>query len=358
MAATPHLLSEATASSELQGTRFLDVINSYERYYACGKTHTARAKRLDLQHFAKFLVEFRGYSKAEKLKVRDFDFSAVQRFVDDSLAKGESPATVARRLATIKHMGRTLSEKVAGFINPAREVKPPKIPVQRPQAVPKQELSAIKRKAKERLSRKHSFIRSRNLMLLNFLLDTGIRADEARLLKRGQLDDKLEWVKNVRTKGRRYRNVYITSAVRKSLTKYLEERERELKNFFSKLSKRSDRELPLFISSYGAKAAKPESFMMGAKTLWRAINEFTSEQHLHPHLLRHSYALDLLNHSNDIRLVSQALGHSDVKVTMRYTERKDEEIASALERARLGSKIASNSQGSRRSPANKKNQLD
>ena len=71
---------------------------------------------------------------------------------------------------------------------------------------------------------------------------------------------------------------------------------------------------------------------MGAKTLWRAINEFSSEVALHPHLLRHTFAMDLLDSSKDIRLVSQALGHGDVKITMRYTERSDIEVAKAIEK--------------------------
>jgi site-specific recombinase XerD len=74
--------------------------------------------------------------------------------------------------------------------------------------------------------------------------------------------------------------------------------------------------------------------LMGAKSIWRAINELSAETQLHPHLLRHSYALDLLDSSNDVRLVAQALGHSDVRITMRYTERKEEEVAAALERSR------------------------
>jgi len=52
--------------------------------------------------------------------------------------------------------------------------------------------------------------------------------------------------------------------------------------------------------------------------------------------LRHTYATELLEDSKDIRLVAQALGHSDVRITMRYTERGNEEVAAAVERARKG----------------------
>lgn len=320
--------------SGVAGTPLQSLVEGYTRYYASGDTHTARAKRLDLQHFLAFLAEHCGYAKTSKLKVRDWDFSAVQQFMDTSLAKGEAPATVARRLATLKHMGRTLAEKMPGFTNPAKEAKAPKITAAKPKALSTRELKAVLGKAKERIADKETFIRFRNRVILEFLVDTGLRADEVRLLRMSQIDEKLEWIKNVRTKGRRYRNVYITSKFRPRLKEYLERRAAKLKECYAKLSKSEDRKLPVFISTYNAVPAKPESFEMGAKTLWRAINELSAGTPLHPHLLRHSFALDLLESSHDVRLVSQALGHSDVRITMRYTERKDHEIAHALERSR------------------------
>ena len=115
------------------------------------------------------------------------------------------------------------------------------------------------------------------------------------------------------------------------MKKYLKRREQELKKFYPDLKPSQDSRLPVFISTYKAKAIEPDSFVMGAKTLWRSINELSKEFHLHPHLLRHSFALNLLESSKDVRLVSQALGHSDVRVTMRYTHRADEEMAKAVE---------------------------
>jgi site-specific recombinase XerD len=315
-----------------------NIFDSYIRYYAGGNDHTARAKRLDIQHFLEFLCLEKSFSKPTKLKLKDWNYTSVQRFVDKSLHSGESPSTVARRLATLKHVGRTFAEKVPGFINPAREVKAPKINPSVPKAISKPEIKLIKTKAKFRQKEKDNFNRLRNKTLLDFLLDTGLRAEEVRLLRLGQIDEKLEWIQNVRTKGRRYRNVYITSAVRPALTEYLKERELKLKNFYTKLSKSVNKQLPLFISTYNAIPAKPDTFLMGAKSIWRAVAELSADTHLHPHLLRHSYALDLLKNSKDVRLVSQALGHSDVRVTMRYTERKGEEIAEALEKSRKADK--------------------
>ena len=316
----------------------LDLVKGYTDFYAGGSSHTARAKQLDLHHFITFLAGYRKIKDQKKLTVKDWDYSAVQRFVDDALKTGEAPSTVTRRLATLKHMGRTLSEKFAGFINPARDVKSPKVAPLRPKALTADEIEVVRDYAKSRIKDRTNFSRQRNLTIFNFLLDTGLRAEEIRLLKYSQISENLEWIQDVRTKGRRYRNVYITSAMREELAAYLLLRESELKKLFTSLTAKVLQEYPLFISTHNAVPGNPSSFLLDAKTLWRGIRAFSQGTKLHPHLLRHSFAIDLLQNSNDIRLVAQALGHSDVRVTMRYTERRDEEIASALEQARKSSK--------------------
>jgi site-specific recombinase XerD len=320
-----------SSESALKKLALANVIDSYLSYYAASSSHTARAKQIDLMRFLHFMAKIEGCA-AEKVRIASWNYSSVQRFVEHLLKSGEAPATVSRRLATLKHMGRTLAEKLPGFINPARDVKAPKMQATMPKALSFDEMSAVRQAASKRVRERPSFIRSRNLMLLELLLETGLRAEEIRLLKFGQLDDKIEWISQVRTKGRKFRNVYIASSVRSALKAYLEQRSQELKRFYPTLSTSQNRKLPVFISTYAAKATEVESFFMGAKTLWRSINQLSQELKLHPHLLRHSFAVDLLESSNDIRLVSQALGHSDVRVTMRYTERRDAEIAKALER--------------------------
>ncbi len=51
---------------------------------------------------------------------------------------------------------------------------------------------------------------------------------------------------------------------------------------------------------------------------------------VHPHLLRHTFATDLLKSTKNIRLVQKALGHASLSSTMIYTHVYDEELESAL----------------------------
>ena len=332
------------SSERLQKQNLLSVIESYLKYYATGQGHTARAKQYDLQYFLEYLAELSG-CEITQVSVSDWTMQATKNYVDHRLSLGEAPSTVNRRLATLKHFGRTLAERVHGFINPAREVKGPSMQASRPHGLSTEEIDLLRTVAAAEVSKNgESFIPRRNQFLLELLFATGLRADEVRLLVAAQLEEKLEWLKNVRTKGRKFRNVYVESSVRPLFEEYLEARCCELikrhPGFFE-LPEKARGRFPVIISTYGAEISKPSSYGLAPKSIWRVIANFgklaqassTSKiTNLHPHKLRHTFAHGLLDSSKDVRLVAQALGHSDVRTTMRYTERSDEQLAKAIEK--------------------------
>jgi integrase/recombinase XerD len=316
-----------------------DVIENYLRYYAHGESHTARAKRYDLGHFLKFLAG--KVSNVDSVAVADWTMQSTKDFIDSRLAKGESPATVSRRLATIKHFGRTIAERLPGYVNPAREVKSPSFQISKPNGLTSDEIEALKDAANTGIERKtKKFSSERNRFLLLFLLATGLRADEVRVLTLGQLTEDHRWCRNVKTKGRRFRNVYLDEVIRAELDSYLNLRAENLvEKFPSSLGIDINPRVPVIISTYRGDPLKPESLAMSPKGIWNAISEFgiiassaNSKIRLHPHRLRHTFAHGLLESSLDIRLVAQALGHSDVRTTMRYTERSDDQLAEAIEK--------------------------
>lgn len=319
------------------------IIIHYLTHFASGSPHTQKAKKNDLLHFLAFLRKVTLSSSIDKVGLKDWTTPRTHEFLDDCLAKGESPSTVARRLATLKHCGKTLQDTLEGFRNPAKDVKSPKLTVLKPKALSPEEISRLKNSIEsdsphEKVSAFTDFNSNRSKTILGLLLDTGLRADEVRLLRLGQIDKDMEWIKNVKTKAKQFRNVYITSSFRPLLSKYLKKREVFLKKFYSSLSRSENDALPLFPSHYNATPGEPDTFFMSPKSIWRTVKSFSENNKLHPHLLRHSYASELLDHTKDIRLVSQALGHSDVRITMRYTERTGEEVAKALESTRKAKK--------------------
>lgn len=335
-----------SGASALDRERLVPVLESYMRYYASGEGHTARAKRYDLHHFLDFLA---GSGEISTVCVADWTLQATKNFVESRLSIGEAPATVSRRLATLKHLGRTLAERVPGFINPAREAKAPVAQAARPQGLDQEDLNLLRRAAAEkRESAKDPFTALRNQLLIELLLATGLRADEVRVLVLAQLSGDLSWLQNVRTKGKKFRNVYVDSVIRPLIEEYLRIREQTLVEKFprySQLTPAQKERFPVFISIYRADPDKPSTFGLAPKTIWRVVADIGLHAqvlaakpigNLHPHKLRHTFAHGLLDSSKDVRLVAQALGHSDVRTTMRYTERTDEQVAQAIEESRSG----------------------
>jgi len=58
------------------------------------------------------------------------------------------------------------------------------------------------------------------------------------------------------------------------------------------------------------------------------------DKRIYCHLMRHTFATDLLRETKNLPLVQKALGHSDIGTTVIYTHIVDEELESAMKNFR------------------------
>ncbi len=150
----------------------------------------------------------------------------------------------------------------------------------------------------------------RDRALIEMLFSTGLRISELVRLNRDQINlDRREF--GVIGKGGRARVVFLSDAAVLWLGRYF--------------TKRTDSYKPLFIRYSGAPDQVPggEKMRLTARSVQRSIAKYAKMAMLpftvSPHVLRHSYATDLLVNGADLRSVQEMLGHKNISTTQIYT---------------------------------------
>lgn len=166
----------------------------------------------------------------------------------------------------------------------------------------------------------------RNRLLLQLMLDTGLRLSEATALEWRDLDLTTGKLKVRQGKGARDRILWVGDEDLDALRKW---RDRQARDVVGKPS-------AVFTTLEG----KPVSNRYVQAMLKRYAAKAGIARSVHPHLLRHSFATDLLREAKNIRIVQRALGHARLATTEIYTHIVDEELEGALKSFRQAAAVA------------------
>jgi len=151
----------------------------------------------------------------------------------------------------------------------------------------------------------------RDRAILEVLFSTGLRVSELVSLNREQVNIELGEF-GVIGKGGKARVVFLSKRAKDWLKKYLD--------------KRNDSYSPLFIRYSGPKSKEGltnEKLRLSVRSVERMIDKYRKKAgilfRIGPHVLRHSFATDLLSHGADLRSVQEMLGHKNISTTQIYT---------------------------------------
>jgi site-specific recombinase XerD len=151
----------------------------------------------------------------------------------------------------------------------------------------------------------------RDRAILELLFSTGLRISELCSLAIDDVDLSRDEF-SVRGKGDKVRVVFLTEEAKRTIREYL--------------SARKDMEEALFIR-YGRKAHLGEEARVTPRTVQRLLKRYAAKagitRKVTPHVIRHSFATDLLSNGADLRSVQALLGHAHIGTTQVYTHVTD-----------------------------------
>jgi site-specific recombinase XerD len=169
----------------------------------------------------------------------------------------------------------------------------------------------------------------RDRAILEVLFSTGLRVSELVNLNKEQVN--LETGEfGVIGKGGKARVVFLSKNAKAWLQKYLQ--------------KRQDAYSPLFIRYSGPKTRglTDQANRLSVRSIERMIDKYRKKAgiliRIGPHVLRHSFATDLLTHGADLRSVQEMLGHKNIATTQIYTHVTNTRLKEIHEKYHSGNK--------------------
>lgn len=281
--------------------------------------NTLKAYRRDLDKVAAFL-------EASGLREwRSLDQYLLEEFIARVSEDGLDIRSQQRLLSSLRGFYDWLSAQGEAAFNPARGLR---LKMHRRELPRVLDVDLIQQlldaPVPEEEPEKSLWVRDRAMMELFY--SSGLRLSELAHATLQQLD-RTDWHITVTGKGNKTRRVPVGRKARDALQEWLllreqwcNEKSADLVFITPKGSRFTERAIQLRLAFQGRRAGLP--------------------QHVHPHMLRHSFASHLLESSQDLRAVQELLGHADISTTQIYTHLDYQHLAAVYDKAHPRSRKA------------------
>ncbi|PIQ07704.1 MAG: recombinase XerC [Ignavibacteriales bacterium CG18_big_fil_WC_8_21_14_2_50_31_20] len=255
--------------------------------------HTISAYNRDIKQFSLFINEINIFD-IEKITKKH-----IRMFIVQLNSNGNSTATIARKLTTLRGVFRFSIRN--GFVenNPLKDISNPKIKRNIPETLSLNSFENIINK----LSQKE--VSENNLLLIaifELLYGSALRVSELCALNYQDVD-LIGKVIKVKGKGSKERIVPLGTQSIEAIKNYLKFLEPKIKS------------APLFISATG-KRIYPRIIQKYVNENIQLVSDISKKS---PHVLRHSAATHMLDNGADLLSVKEILGHENLSTTQIYT---------------------------------------
>ncbi|MDC7690422.1 tyrosine-type recombinase/integrase [Vogesella indigofera] len=234
---------------------------------------------------------------------------AVQRALAQLRHQGLSPRSLARILSSWRNLFHWMIRQEHIAANPCAGLRPPRAPQRLPKALSVDATMQLLDQPSE------GRLQWRDHAMFELMYSSGLRLSETTSLNVADLDLSQQLVK-VSGKGKRERLLPVGRSAADALRRWLEVRG-------------STQDDALFVSEQGTRLSSRQLARRLEK--WRLQSD--CEQHVHPHMLRHSFASHILQSSGDLRAVQEMLGHANLATTQIYTSLDFQHLAKVYDGA-------------------------
>ena len=262
----------------------------YEKRYSL---HTIDAYRRDLLHFDVFLS---GIGEGTKV----VNYRVVRRWIVALDAAGNSSRTVNRKIAALRSYHKFLMKKGLITVNPMEKVGVLKVEKNLPVFVTTDKMDEL---LDEESVDPEDFKSMRDRMVLELFYMTGMRLSELIHLKDVDVDIGTMSVK-VLGKRNKERIIPLTVSFFETLKQYISLKRSKFPN--SNL---------LFVLDSG----KPLYERWVQRLTGKMLGSVTTMKKRSPHVLRHSFATNVLDNGAELNAIKEILGHANLAATQVYT---------------------------------------
>ena len=277
-------------------------LSNYLTYCTAQKqldSKTIKAYMIDLNQFLCFI---------EDTEIEELSIPILESYIS-SLHAHYKPKTVKRKIASTKAFFHYLEYKEILEKNPFDKLHIRfREPILLPKTIPLHSIESIlatiyheHQTARTPYQRRNAL---RDVAVIEFLFATGIRISELCNLTPNEVN-LYEGSILIYGKGSKERRIHIGN---EDVLDILKEYEKEY-----------HKEIVSCNHFFASQSGKP----LSDQSVRRMINKYTSfasiEEHITPHMFRHTFATALLEEDVDIRYIQEMLGHSSINVTEIYT---------------------------------------
>lgn len=248
----------------------------------------------------------------------------VRRWVAQMHAQGLAPRSIAIVLAGWRGLYRWWGRHGKVALNPVDGVRAPRAAKPLPKALAVDQAVAL---AEHEPSQGDAVLRARDRCIVELLYGCGLRVGELVGLDVAASAHAAGWVDvadasvHVLGKGGKRRSVPMGRAAARALAQWLDVR--------AQLLRPGADEPALLLSRRGTRVTPSQV----RSRLARLAREAGLPTHVHPHMLRHSFASHLLQSSGDLRGVQELLGHAHIQTTQVYTRLDFQHLAKVYDAA-------------------------